>query len=150
MSNKISIEERRHLPGEGPTIKRSLLYFRLEAAFMFAVTLYLYFLVHGNWLLYVPLWFAFDLSLLGYVLGGRSAAFIYNLVHSFILPSVLAVVGLLSHSHWVMVVTVVWFSHITLDRALGYGLKEGADFARTHLSGSAAGFGQLTEKEVQR
>jgi hypothetical protein len=114
-------------------MKISVLFQRLEALSMLVATLYFYHEVHGNWIVFVILWFAFDLSMLGYVLGPKVGAYAYNLGHSFMLPSLLLVLGTATHSRSLVQVVLIWFAHITLDRLLGYGLKETEGFTHTHL-----------------
>jgi hypothetical protein len=74
-----------------------------------------------------------DVSFVAYALGPRVGAAIYNALHSLLGPVALAVVGVLGDGDTAIALALVWFSHIGLDRALGYGLKYPDDFAHTHL-----------------
>lgn len=114
-------------------MKLSVLFQRTEAACLSVVAVYGYHLLHGSWILFVILWFSFDLTMLGYAVSKRIGAIIYNLGHSFILPALLAVIALEGRYDGLELFILVWTVHITLDRAFGYGLKETTDFAHTHL-----------------
>jgi Domain of unknown function (DUF4260) len=114
-------------------MKTTLFFQRLEAASMFIATLYFYHLAHGSWLWYVPMWIAFDVTAIGYVVNARIGAYTYNVGHSFVVPSLLAIADAASPHHWLTILTLMWFAHITLDRVQGYGLKETSGFTHTHL-----------------
>lgn len=114
-------------------MKTSILFQRLEALSMFAATLYFFHVAHGDWRWYVPMWIAFDVSAIGYVLGVRVGAYTYNFGHSFFLPSLLAIVDVASPKHWLTILLIMWFAHIAGDRMQGYGLKETTSFTHTHL-----------------
>jgi hypothetical protein len=107
------------------------LWLRLEglAAFVLAVVLY----ARGvySWMLFALLILAPDLSLLGYLAGPRVGAAVYNVMHSFIGPLLLA--GALLIAGYPVAVPLVWAAHIGMDRVLGYGLKEPTAFTDTHL-----------------
>ncbi|KIQ33401.1 hypothetical protein RT97_10505 [Variovorax paradoxus] len=83
--------------------------------------------VFALWLL-VP-----DLSLLGYLAGPRVGAALYNATHSYIGPVALLVLGVLAAMPWAVAGALIWFTHLGLDRALGYGLKYASGFGLTHL-----------------
>jgi hypothetical protein len=57
----------------------------------------------------------------------------YNSVHTYVLPVVLGFVGVLTESSLATKLALIWFTHIGLDRALGYGLKYPTQFKDTHL-----------------
>jgi len=86
-----------------------------------------------SWWLPLALFLAFDLSALGYLASPRVGAFLYNLVHNYGAPVVLAVVGLAATTPWVVAVALAWAFHVGVDRALGYGLKHPDNFQHTHL-----------------
>ena len=74
-----------------------------------------------------------DLSMLAYVAGPRAGALTYNVVHVLALPLALGTVGVLADSGVAVQVALIWFAHIGVDRALGYGLKYPSAFSDTHL-----------------
>lgn len=76
---------------------------------------------------------AFDVSMVGYVLNNRVGAVCYNLVHAYVVPSVLLLSYVLSGSRWVGFLGLLWAFHVAGDRILGYGLKFTSSFQDTHL-----------------
>ncbi|WP_439592995.1 DUF4260 domain-containing protein [Microbacterium sp.] len=103
-----------------------------------ALSLLLATIVWGQpWWVLFALFLVFDLSALGYLHGPRAGAVVYNLVHNYSGPAVLASVWcvLLVNGHdtvWLALLAASWAFHVAVDRALGYGLKLD-DFSSTHL-----------------
>ena len=106
---------------------------RLGGAAMFVAATVAWFSSGFGWLPFVLLLFAFDLSMLGYLAGPRLGAAVYNLGHGLALPSLSAAIYLLSGSEFVLALSCLWFAHIGIDYALGYGLKRAEGFQSTHL-----------------
>ena len=79
-------------------------------------------------LLFVP-----DVFMVGYARSRRLGAVLYNVAHSYPAPAALGGLAIaLEESLW-QGVALVWFAHIGMDRALGYGLKYETGFKDTHL-----------------
>lgn len=109
---------------------------RTEALLVLATSLAAYRLAaHGNWWIFALFFLAPDLSLLGYLSKTRlgPAAALYNAVHNYALPLVLAAVAWKMASPPLEQAALIWIAHIAFDRALGYGLKYPQSFNRTHL-----------------
>ena len=106
---------------------------RIEGAVLLLLSVLLYTLNRESWLLFVLLFLAPDLSMLGYVAGPRTGAVSYNLFHTYVLPGLVAAFGLLAGSPLVVSLALVWFAHIGFDRMVGYGLKYPPGFFDTHL-----------------
>jgi len=106
----------------------------LEGGTVLAGSVLLYSLQGGNWLLYALLLLAPDLSMLGYLAGNKIGASIYNLIHTYPLPALLAAYGLLGHNALALALALIWSSHIGGDRLLGFGLKYPTEFKDTHLA----------------
>ncbi len=106
---------------------------RLESAALLAVSLLVYWKIGGNWLAFAVLLLVPDASMVGYMRGDRIGATVYNLVHLYLWPSVLAVIGILMSNEVTLSLALIWFSHISMDRSLGYGLKLPTGFKHTHL-----------------
>lgn len=100
---------------------------------MFVAATAVWFTSGFGWLTFVLLLFAFDLFMLGYVAGPKVGAAIYNLGHGLALPSVSALVYIMTGIDWILALTCLWFAHIGVDFALGYGLKLPDGFRSTHL-----------------
>jgi hypothetical protein len=87
----------------------------------------------GRWWLFAVLFLAPDLAMLGYLLGARTGAACYNIVHMTVGPALLGVVAFAGHWPLGVSLALIWFAHVQFDRALGYGLKSGRGFRFTHL-----------------
>ncbi len=96
-----------------------------------AVTLYFH---EGfAWWLLLVLALAPDLAMLGYLAGPRTGAVAYDVVHTYVLPVVLAAAGVIADSDTALALALIWLTHIGVDRAVGYGLKYPSGFKDTHL-----------------
>lgn len=86
-----------------------------------------------------PLWlvplllFLPDVFMAGYARSAPVGAAMYNAAHSYPAPALLGGLALWSGSSVWQGVALVWFAHIGMDRALGYGLKYDEGFQHTHL-----------------
>lgn len=107
------------------------LWLRLEGLAAVVLAVYLYARGGHSWLLFAALLLAPDLSFAAYAAGARIGAIVYNAVHSYVGPLLLAA--------WFVadgrppVLALIWVAHIGLDRLLGYGLKYPTGFGDTHL-----------------
>lgn len=142
--NALSSEPRHAL------IIRPALWLRIEGAVVLIGAIAFYATRGGSWLLFALLFFAPDLSALGYLLDRRpqsshkqrksgdsqdasknmSAAMdvsignqTYNLAHTLVFPSLLLGYGLLAGSALAVALALIWLGHIGLDRMVGYTLK---------------------------
>lgn len=79
------------------------------------------------------IFFAPDLSFIGYGLGPRVGAFAYNTVHIYACGAVFIAVGLVFASPVLTALGALWLAHSGFDRLLGYGLKSLEGFLFTHL-----------------
>ena len=106
---------------------------RLEGVALLVLGTLMFFHLGGSWLFFLALLFAPDVAMLGYLAGPRLGAMSYNLFHAYPLPAALLVYGFFGGTPLAVLVSLVWFAHIGLDRGLGYGLKLPAGFKHTHL-----------------
>jgi hypothetical protein len=106
---------------------------RLEAAVLLALAVFFYATYSSSWWLFAMLLLAPDVGILGYLANPRVGAVAYNVFHTYLLPSVVVVVGVVTGSEATSSVGIVWFAYIGIDRALGYGLKNAENFKHTHL-----------------
>lgn len=113
---------------------RPVLLERLEGGALLATAVLAYAVRGGNWLLFALLLLTPDISMLGYALGPQIGATIYNLVHTYILPGALALIGLVAGSNLLLLLALIWFAHIGMDRLAAFGLKYPDAFKHTHLS----------------
>ena len=114
-------------------LARPAVLLRAEGMTMLVGSALLYWLYGGSWWLFFLLLLVPDASMLGYLGGPRFGAVAYNAFHSYPLPAVLAAFGLLGGFPLALVVALVWFAHIGMDRTVGYGLKYPTAFEDTHL-----------------
>ena len=72
--------------------------------------------------------------MLGYAATTRVGTITYNAVHTYVGPVVLAGYSFGSNRPWIVLLSLMWFSHIGFDRMLGFGLKYPTRFNDTHLN----------------
>ena len=85
------------------------------------------------WWLVPVLIFVPDAFMAGYAASSRAGAMLYNVAHSYPAPAALGLLAVVAEGPLWQGVALIWFAHIGMDRALGYGLKYEADFKDTHL-----------------
>jgi hypothetical protein len=107
---------------------------RLEGLAAFVASIVLYDRFDGSWLWFVVLLLAPDLSALGFLAGPRVGTITYNIAHTYVLPAILGIGGLLGDSDLAVSLALIWTAHIGMDRTLAYGLKYPTGFKDTHLS----------------
>lgn len=93
--------------------------------------------VHFTWWIWIPIFVAPDLSMLGYLIGNKAGAFAYNLIHHQLVAILVAGIGMLLQSPEIELVGLVLLGHSSLDRVMGYGLKFTSGFKFTHLGNMA-------------
>ena len=106
---------------------------RVEGGAVLVAALLVYAQISGDWLLFVLLILAPDLSALGYLAGPVVGSITYNLFHNYALPLALALYGVLGPNSFALVVALIWLAHIGGDRLVGYGLKYPSGFRDNHL-----------------
>ena len=106
---------------------------RVEGVALLVLSVLLYRVNGGGWLMFGVLLLAPDLSMLGYLAGPQVGAAIYNTFHTYAMPAVVGALGMIFASPLMVAVALIWFAHIGLDRTVGYGLKYPSSFKDTHL-----------------
>jgi len=106
---------------------------RLEGAVVFIVALMLYSRSGSGWLMFAVLFFVPDVSMIGYIVNTRVGAALYNIIHAYVLPAALGLIGLWLADGVIVSLSLIWFAHIGVDRLLGFGLKYPTVFKDTHL-----------------
>jgi hypothetical protein len=106
---------------------------RVEGVVVLAAGAGLYLHLGGAPVALVPLLLAVDISMVGYLVGPRPGAVIYNLAHNWA-----AGVAVLALAWWlgspaIGLVGAILVAHTGMDRAAGYGLKYPTAFGDTHL-----------------
>lgn len=114
---------------------------RIEAVATAAAVVVAFVVLGYAWWWLPVLFIGFDISAVGYLRGPRWGSVLYNVGHSYAVPTILAAVwaigSMLGQRPEILgIVTGAWIFHIAVDRALGFGLKYPDAFGSTHL-GSA-------------
>jgi hypothetical protein len=115
--------------GGGPAV-----FLRIEAIALLTASIWLFADQHVHWWLYPLLLLVPDVSMVGYLRDTKLGALTYNLGHSEVAPVVVLAAGVVAVSKALLVTAAIWFGHIGMDRAMGYGLKYSDSFKHTHLS----------------
>jgi hypothetical protein len=131
----MTLETPQRVPASTPAVSgMPLAILRSEGVVLLAVALAGYFAgLDEPWWLVPVLLFAPDVFIAGYAKSSRAGAMLYNAAHSYPAPAVLGLMASVAGEPLWQGVALVWFAHIGMDRALGYGLKYEADFKDTHL-----------------
>lgn len=106
---------------------------RLEGAAAFAGAVALYAYSGFFWAVFALLFLAPDLFMLGYLVGPRTGAAVYNFAHTYTVGLALALAGYFLGSPSAAACGLILIAHIGFDRALGYGVKYATAFGVTHL-----------------
>jgi hypothetical protein len=106
---------------------------RLEGLTVFIGMIALYAYWGFNWWTFGLCLLTPDIAIAAYLINKEVGAGAYNLVHSYIMPLVLAVVCLIVDIPVGLQLALIWVAHIAMDRSIGYGLKYTSDFKDTHL-----------------
>ena len=101
---------------------------RVEGVALLVLSVLLYRVNGGGWLMFGVLLLAPDLSMLGYLAGPQVGAAIYNMFHTYAMPAVVGALGMIFASPLTVAVALIWFAHIGMDRTVGYGLKYPSSF----------------------
>ena len=111
---------------------KSSLVLRIECLLVLLITIYAFHALGGGWLLFGAVMLAVDASLIGYSVNSHVGGLVYNIGHSYILPRLVLLTSLLAGFDGLVLFALAWNAHISLDRALGFGLKH-ESFHLTHL-----------------
>jgi Domain of unknown function (DUF4260) len=108
---------------------------KLEEAAMAALGIYfltLYNLGLSVWI-WAALFFAPDISMLGYLVNTKIGAVSYNFFHHKGVAIAAAITGYYLQQDVLTAAGILLFAHASFDRILGYGLKYADGFKNTHL-----------------
>lgn len=97
----------------------------LFGIFLFSKTVY-------SWWFFSMLFLLPDIGMLGYVINTKVGAITYNIFHSKIIAVFLLVFGMYFSINTLELAGIIFFSHASLDRFFGYGLKYFDSFKNTH------------------
>lgn len=108
-------------------------FLRMDGLVLLVATLILFNSTDQHWWWVPVLLFLPDLFMAGYIRSTQTGALLYNLGHSYFLPTLLALCAWRSDRPLLLAIGLIWLAHIGMDRTLGYGLKYDDDFKHTHL-----------------
>lgn len=106
---------------------------RLEGLLVLAAATAIYFMNGYSWIAFALLLFAPDLSMIGYASGNKLGAYVYNAAHTYSVPILLLLIGLIFPLPMLTLIGLIWMAHIGFDRMMGYGLKYESGFKDTHV-----------------
>lgn len=108
---------------------------KLEEVAMMAIGIYFLSMYNSElpvWL-WVILFFAPDISMLGYLINTKIGATCYNIFHHKGIAIALAITGYYLRYDLITATGILLFAHASFDRIMGYGLKYADSFKNTHL-----------------
>ena len=106
---------------------------KLEEAALFGLGIYLFSLLNYAWWWFPALLLIPDLSMIGYGFGSKVGARVYNIAHHRGIAIVTYLLGIYFESESLTLTGIMLFSHSSMDRMFGYGLKYEKGFKFTHL-----------------
>jgi hypothetical protein len=106
---------------------------RIEEAFLFLLSIFLFSRIGYAWWWFPLLLFAPDIGMLGYLVNPQLGAVIYNFIHHRGVAVILYVLGVLLSIQVLQLIGTILFAHSSLDRVFHFGLKYGDRFKHTHL-----------------
>lgn len=86
-----------------------------------------------SWWVWMLLFLAPDISMIGYAVNNRVGAVVYNVFHYQLVAVAVWAAGLMSGLVYLQLAGLVLLGHSSLDRVMGYGLKRAEGFKFTHL-----------------
>jgi hypothetical protein len=106
---------------------------RVEEAFLFLLSIFLFSRIGYAWWWFPLLLFAPDIGTVGYLINPKAGAYFYNFIHHRAVAVILYVLGVLLSINVLQLIGTMLFAHSSLDRVFHFGLKYGDRFAHTHL-----------------
>jgi len=106
---------------------------RLEGLSVLIAAIAVYAHQGGSIWLFLALILAPDLSALGYLMNVRVGSITYNIIHFYTLPMLLAGASFAFNMPTLLLIALIWFAHIGMDRVAGFGLKYPTEFKDTHM-----------------
>ncbi|MBM1105657.1 DUF4260 domain-containing protein [Aurantibacter crassamenti] len=106
---------------------------KLEEVLLFVLGIYLFSLLDYKWWWFLVLILTPDFGMLGYLINSKIGALVYNIFHHRGLAIVIYLIGIYLSEPLLQLIGVILFSHASMDRIFGYGLKYEKGFRFTHL-----------------
>ena len=106
---------------------------KTEELLMFIFGIYLFSSLGISWWWFIGLILLPDLSMLGYLIDVKTGAITYNIFHHKGIAILFYFIGIYFNSQTFQLIGIILFSHASMDRIFGYGLKYFNSFNNTHL-----------------
>ena len=106
---------------------------KLEELGQFILSIFLFDQLDYAWWIFPACLLLPDLSMIGYVAGTKTGAWLYNLFHHKLVAITVLILGFRFDNPLIALIGVILFGHSAMDRILGYGLKFNDNFKNTHL-----------------
>lgn len=106
---------------------------KFEEIMMFALGILAFNQLDFAWWWFLVLILTPDIGMLGYVFSTKTGAFTYNVFHHKGIAIAVYLFGIYFQNNIVQLIGIILFSHASLDRIFGYGLKFPDNFKHTHL-----------------
>lgn len=106
---------------------------QIEELGLFLFGIFLFNQMEYAWWWFLALILAPDLSMIGYLFGNKIGALVYNFFHHRALAVLVYILGIHFSNKELQLAGIILFSHSSMDRMLGYGLKYEKGFKFTHL-----------------
>lgn len=106
---------------------------KLEEFAMFVLGIFMYGLLGYPWWLFFVLILTPDIGMLGYLINDKAGAIGYNIFHHKGVAILLYFFGMYLSFPVIEMIGVILFTHSSMDRIFGYGLKYDKGFKYTHL-----------------
>lgn len=106
---------------------------RFEFLVIWLISIYVYFSSGFSIWLFLILLFTPDISIVFYKINDRVGGIAYNIIHTYSIPVMLLFISkIFLNDNTLRSLCIIWISHISMDRFLGYGLKYD-NFKETHI-----------------
>ncbi len=106
---------------------------QLEEIAMLGLGIYLFSLLSYPWWVFLVLFLAPDIGMIGYLLNNKIGALSYNIFHHKGIAILVYIAGIYVSNDILQLSGIILFAHSAFDRILGYGLKYEKGFKFTHL-----------------
>lgn len=106
---------------------------KIEELAQFILGIFLFSQLSYSWWVFPALLLLPDIGMLGYLVNTKVGAITYNLFHHKAIAIGMMLVGMLYIGEIYSLIGILLFSHASMDRIFGYGLKYPDHFKNTHL-----------------
>lgn len=106
---------------------------KLEELAMFGLGIFAFNQLDFAWWWFLILILAPDIGMIGYLINSKVGALTYNVFHHKGLAILIYLAGVYLNNEVVQLAGIILFSHASLDRIFGYGLKYSTSFNDSHL-----------------